>query len=227
MPVAAVAAVGTAVSAGVGAYTANKAADAQKKASKKALKAQEKAAAQARSDLQPWRETGQSALTSLADMYGLGKDGQPAFNESALAAFRNSPDYQVALREGISGLDHSAAAKGNLLSGGQIKGVTEYASDLASQKFGAYLSRLSQLAGAGQNAASNQANTSMNAGNNAANNYNNMGAAEASGIVGTGNAISGGIDAITKGVASGLGTSSYASSPTYASDLSKYYSDYS
>lgn len=227
---AAIAGVGAVASAGIGAYSASQAAKAQKKASKKALKAQEAAAAQARSDLQPWRATGEKALTSLADMYGLGEGDQNAFSDTALANFYKSPDYRVALEQGVSALDNSAASKGNLLSGGQIKGVMEYGSDLATLKFNNYISRLSQLSGAGQSAASGQASVAQNAGNNAANNYNNIGAAEASGIVGTGNAISGGIDAATKALVSGLGTAygsgGYSSNPTYASDLSNYYNDY-
>ena len=229
MPAAAVVAgVAAVASAGIGAYTASQASKDQKKAAKKAAKAQEAAAAQARSDLAPWRTTGQGALGSLADLYGL--NGQGAFNESALTAFKNSPDYQVGLREGINALDQSASARGNLLSGGQVKAVERYGADYATQKFGDYVSRLYALAGMGQSAAANQANTSMAAGDNAANNYYRAGEASASGIVGTGNKISEGIDAavpsILKGFGSSYGTSGYSSNPTYASGLNTYYNDF-
>lgn len=217
-------------SAGVGLYTANKAADAQKDAAKKATKAAKEAGDRARADLAPYAETGKSALYTLADMYGLarpGSAGGEAFSESALEAFRNSPDYQVALKEGIRALDQSAAARGNLLSGGQIKAVQDRGAEIGSMYFDKYLTQLARLAGAGQNAASGQGSFAMITGNQVAQGQTQLGEAKASGWIGGGNAVSGAIDTIgsslalnqlTKGTGSAYGGG--------GSSLSSYYNDY-
>src|SRR5215208_5923814 len=136
MPIGA--AVGGAVVTGAASiFGSSKAADAQKDAAKAASKVQKQMYEQGRKDLAPYRETGQSALYSLADMYGLPTPSNPkggqAFSESSLAAFRNSPDYQVAMKEGIGAFDKSAAANGMLLSGGAVREVTELCADIGSR----------------------------------------------------------------------------------------------
>ena len=144
MPVGAVLGAG-AISAGAGVFSASKAAKAQKKASDTASATTLAMYEQTREDLQPYAATGGSSLDSIAAMYGLPSKANPtggqAFSDSALEAFRRSPDYQVALKEGIRARDLSAASKGNLLSGGQEKRIAEYGSELASLKFGQYMDR--------------------------------------------------------------------------------------
>jgi hypothetical protein len=160
---------------------------------------------QTREDLQPYAGTGGHALTSIADMYGLPNPKNPAggqaFSDSALAAFRNSPDYQVALKEGVRARDLSAAAKGNLLSGGQEKRLAEYGSDLASMKFGQYMNRLYDLAGMGQKAAAGQGAAAGRTGSALADLALDAGESRASGSVGSANAITGGINGITSNLA--------------------------
>jgi len=200
----------SAIGAGVGIFGASKAAKTQKKAAKKALQATESAQdtqlqmfETARGDLQPFRETGQSALYSLADMYGAtrpGSEGGQAFSESSLEAFRNSPDYQVASREAIGALDRSAAARGNLLSGGHTRRVMEVGADIGSRYFGSYLDRLSDLAGIGQASAAGQAQGALQTGRGVASSQlaggqSQLAAGEASaaGTVGATNAITQGL----------------------------------
>lgn len=118
--------------------------------------------------LEPWRTVGQDAVYSLADLYGLPTEknpegGQPLSDE-ALAAFERSPDYQFALQQGIKAHDASAAAKGNLLSGGAERERTEFASGLASQNFGNYFSRLFQLSQLGEGAAADSGNAMLHTG---------------------------------------------------------------
>lgn len=193
IPVGAVLGAGV-ISAGAGVYSANKAAKAQEKASKKATDTTLKMYEQTRADLQPYAGTGVSSLDSIAAMYGLKSPGNPtgkqAFGESELEAFRNSPDYKVALEEGIRARDLSAASKGNLLSGGQEKRIAEYGSELASLKFGQYMDKLFKLSGMGQNAAAGQGAAAQSAGSSLANLALGTGEAQASGYVGAGNAIS-------------------------------------
>lgn len=141
----------------------------------------------------------------------LGEQPFDPFSESELEAFRNSPDYQVAMREGIDTLDRSAAARGNLMSGGQMRRVMEVGSDIGSRHFGSYLDRkkrhgdtqfdrsqihldrLSNLAGMGQNAAAGQASGALSTGRGVARSQLDSGAARAAGLVGSANAINQGL----------------------------------
>ncbi len=172
MPVGAT--IGAAViGGGASIYGANKAASVQQKAAKQA------AALQA-----PFTKIGTGAMTTLGELYGIGPDGQPtqAFNQQALDAFKNSPDYKFAFQGGVDALEFSNAAKGQLNSGNNLHDLVDYGQGMATQSFGNYANRLMQMAGMGQNAASNQGNMIGNAGQ-----------AQASGIVGATNAISGGL----------------------------------
>lgn len=170
--------------------SARDAGDAQAEAANNALKLKWKMFKIARRDLMPYARTGKGALSSLSGLYGLGGTGK--FNK-AMDRFYKSPDYRVALREGIKGIDSSAAARGGLLSGANMKAITNYSSDLASQKFGNYMDRLYQMAGLGENAAAGQGNAAMSAGNSMGQSYLDIGEAQASGIMGAGNAMAGGL----------------------------------
>lgn len=191
--------------AGATMYGASKAASAQEKAAAQAAAAQQQALSfqrenydKASGNLNPFITTGQGANNLLASFYGL--NGNPALGESALAAFKSSPDYQFALKEGIGALDNSAAAKGGLLSGNQLRAVTEYGSGLATQNLSNYLARLSGLSDQGIRAGGILGQIGMGTGanvNTASNKLGNAymaeGTAEASGILG-----------MTKGFQSGL-----------------------
>jgi hypothetical protein len=197
--VTAVAGVGSAL---IGAKAAKDASQAQAKAAGTASDTTMKMYQQTRADLQPYAGTGKDAMTSIAEMYGLPTAAHPnggqAFNPAVLENFTNSPDYQVALREGIRARDLSAASRGNLLSGGQIKASENYGSDLASLKFGEYMDRLYKLAGMGQNAAAGQGAAATQAGSSLSDLALKSGEAKAAGDVGVGNALSSGL--------TGLGT---------------------
>lgn len=204
MPVGAILGAG-AISAGAGIYSANKAAKAQEKASNKATDTTLAMYQQTRQDLQPYASTGGAGLDSIAAMYGLPSQGNPnggqAFSDSSLEAFRKSPDYQVALQEGIRARDLSAASKGNLLSGGQEKRIADYGSELASQKFGQYMDRLFKLSGMGQNAAAGQGAAATNAGSTLSQLALGAGEAQASGYVGAGNALADGVNGAASNLA--------------------------
>jgi len=182
--------------AGASMYGASKASSAQEKAAAQAAAAQQQALEfqrenydKASGNLSPFITTGQGANNLLASFYGL--NGNSALGDNALAAFKNSPDYQFALKEGIGALDNSAAAKGGLLSGNQLRAVTEYGSGLATQNLTNYLSRLGGLSTQGQNAAgmlgqigSGTGSNINTASNNLGNAYMAGGTAEASGALG-------------------------------------------
>jgi hypothetical protein len=112
------------------------------------------------------------------------------------------PGYQFRLKEGMQGLERSAAARGGLLSGGTLKGIQRYGQDMASQEyqnaFNRYqaertgtLNPLQSLAGVGQSTANTLGTMGMNYANQAGETYQNAANARASGYVGQANAIGG------------------------------------
>src|SRR5690242_334265 len=75
----------------------------------------------------PWLNTGKSALSALAGMYGLNSDGSgQSANAPDYSAFYNSPDYQFTLQQGQQALDRSAAARGSLYSGGHLADTMQF-----------------------------------------------------------------------------------------------------
>jgi hypothetical protein len=189
--------------AGASMYGASKASDAQKDAAAAASQSQREAIAFQRQvydnqlqnfaatkgQLTPFINNGIGANNLLATSLGL-NGAQPDFT-----GFFNSPDYKFALKEGVGALDNSAAAKGGLLSGNQLRAVTEYGSGLATQNLNNYLSRISGVSSQGLQAggylgqigASLGNSSSANIGatsNNLANTQMAQGTADAAGTMG-------------------------------------------
>lgn len=118
---------------------------------------------QSRADLQPWREAGQDALTQL---------------ENPTENFYASPDYEFRRSEGLRDTGNMFNMKGG--GGNAMRGVTDFASNLASGEFGNWFNRTFAQAEAGRgatgttahlgaNAANNIGGYAVNAGNNIAN----------------------------------------------------------
>jgi len=118
------------------------------------------------------------------------------------------PGYQFRLKEGMQGLERSAAARGGLLSGGTLKGIQRYGQDMASQEyqnaFNRYqaertgtLNPLQSLAGVGQSTANTLGTMGMNYANQVGELYQGGANARASGYVGGANAINQGISGIS------------------------------
>lgn len=181
----------TAVSGVVSAVGANKAAKAQEKAANRAQDTQMRMFETSREDQKPYTTVGSAAIDSLAGLYGLKGDGEPAFNDASIAAFRNSPDYEFARQEGIRSLDASAASKGLLDSGGYGEDLMKFGQGLATQNFGNYVQRLYNLAGLGAGAAARTGAAAIETGRGVANSQMDAGEAQASGIAGVSNALSG------------------------------------
>lgn len=176
----------------MGIYGANKAASAERAGADKASATQLEMYNKTRGDLSPYNETGKAATYTLAGLYGLpGADG--TVHAPDYSGFKNSPDYAFAKSEGINALDSSAAAKGNLLSGGQLKELTDYGSGLASQNYGNYVQRLMGLAQLGESAGAQTGSYGANAAGNIGNAQMRAGEATASGFVGAANSINAGI----------------------------------
>lgn len=126
--------------------------------------------------------------------------------------FQEDPGYQFRMEQGQKALEHSAAARGGLQSGGFMKGLDDYSQGMASQEYqNAYnrftndqtnrFNRLSSLAGMGQVTNAQLANGSQNYANAAGSNM--MGAANAQGAAGMAGAKAWG--GAIQGLGNGLG----------------------
>ena len=162
------------VGAGAAIYSANKQAGAAKSAANSSIAEQNAEYNQTRADQAPWRTTGASALDKIAKLYGLDSvdaNGNvvKGSGKADFSSFSTSPDFQFNLGQGQDAINRSAAARGGLLSGAAVKAGETYATGLANQNFGDYVSRLSGVAGAGQAAT----NATQAAGTNMANQNSN------------------------------------------------------
>ena len=90
-------------------------------------------------------------------------------------------------------MDRMAAASGQLLSGKQAQGLTQYAGNLANQTYGQYLNALQSTAGTGQSAAGSLGSLGMGAASNIGNANIAAGDARASGYTGMTNALGQGL----------------------------------
>ncbi len=73
--------------------------------------------------------------------------------QNAFSRFQTTPDYQFRLQQGQKALDQSAAARGNLLSGKQVKASQEFGGNLASGEYNNWFNKLAGVSGQGQAAA--------------------------------------------------------------------------
>lgn len=107
---------------------------------------------------EPWRQAGIGALNQLIPL-------SQQYTPFGMQQFQQDPGYGFRLSEGMKALERSAAARGGLLSGAQMKGVQRFGQDLASQEYQnafnryqaereARLKPLQSLAGVGQTTAS-------------------------------------------------------------------------
>lgn len=189
MPIAAL--LGSLGGALIGSSAAKKAAQIQAGAAEKATDTQWNMFNLARGDLQPFREIGTRAASTLGDLYGIG-GGQP-FSQASMNAFTSSPDYAFAKQQGETELDRMLTKNGMFDSGAALKGAQRFGQGLATQQFGNYFNRLMSLSQLGAGAAQSGAGLAQGAGQGIANTQMGLGQAQASGVVGSANALSGGI----------------------------------
>lgn len=205
--------------AAVGGISSNMAAKTQSSAGNKAIDLQRDIYNQSRGDLSPYRDAGLAALTRLQRLMGIGTNYAPGASApdpeygSLTKNFQSSdlnadPVYQSGLQfglgEGEKAINSRALASGQYDSGGTLKALSRYASDYGSTKAaesynrfvtnqGNQYSRLSGIAGSGQNAANMTGQLGSQYAGAAGNTLTGIGNAQAAGQIGVGNAISGGI----------------------------------
>jgi hypothetical protein len=204
--------VGAAASIGSGIMASN----ASKKASRAQVAASEKADASNERMLErqiglqePFRQAGMTAQNEIMQYLGIGGDkNAPGYGSLAKSfdelyggdKFQQDPGAQFRQSESLKALERSAAARGNLLSGSTLKGITRFSQDLASQEYqnafnryqverSAKLNPLQSLMGSGQSATNVMTGNVGQAGQNEAANAYNAGNARASGYIGSANAL--------------------------------------
>lgn len=177
---------GSLISAGAGIYASDRAADAGVDASRAAADAQMRMFNQTRADLGPQRAVGETALYSLADMLGIPRPS-PDGGLTPAAGFTATPGYQFRLNEGVKALDRSAAARGTMRSGQQMKAVQRFGEGLASDEWNNYRAGVGQLAGFGGAATGQQANANQALATGLANSAIAGGQARVSGYANMGN----------------------------------------
>lgn len=221
--------VGAAKAAGAQANAANYAATLQKQAADEALAFQKEQFSTQQANLAPWLKSGQQAISTLSGMVEGG--GFPAWNEQfqapTAATEQNDPGYQFRLNEGMKALQNSAAARGNLLSGGTAKAIEQYGQDYASNEYSnvynrAYneyatrynqfqtnqanqFNRLSTLAGGGQVAANTLGSLGQSAASNVGNINLTLGQQLGQDAMNAGTARASGYAGVTNAITGGLG----------------------
>lgn len=180
----------------IGGIASGKAARTQAQAADRATEAQERMFNRQVELQEPFRQAGVNALPELI--------AASRYTPFSMEQFQQDPGYAFRMREGLKALDRSAAARGGLLSGNQLRGVTQFGQDLASQEYtnafnryqaerAARLNPLQSLTGMGQSTAANVAGQAGQLGQAQAQNAINQGNIRASGYMGMANALTGGL----------------------------------
>jgi len=108
--------------------------------------------------------------------------------QQSLTALQNSPGYQFRLGEGLKALERSAAARGTLLTGGTLKGLTRYGQEFASNEYDKRYQQEMELARMGQSAAMGSAGLNTDYGRMAGDLLTQQGNVNAAGKTGAANA---------------------------------------
>jgi len=181
-------------SALLGGAASSKAAKAQTQAQREGDAAQERMFNRQVELQEPFRQAGVNALPELVEA--------SRYTPFGMEQFQQDPGYGFRLKEGLRALESSAAARGGLLSGNQMRGVTRFGQELGSQEYtnafnryqaerAARLNPLQSLAGMGQSNAATMAQQAGQYGQNLAQGAATMGNIRASGYMNTANALAG------------------------------------
>ena len=183
-------------SAVLGAYASSKAADTQAEAADRATAEQRRQFNKQVALQQPLIDVRNNMLPELVEA--------SRYTPFSMDQFQQDPGYAFRMREGLKALDRTAAARGGLLGGNQLRGVTQFGQDLASQEYTnafnryqaerqAKLGPLQSLVGLGQTSANTVGNAAAQYGNAMAENQIARGNMRASSYMGAANALTGGI----------------------------------
>lgn len=128
----------------VGGIFGNKSSKAQASAGQAGLDYTKGVYNDAQSNFQPYMQAGQNGLNGLNQLAS-----------GSYSGFENSPDYLYARGQAQYGVDHGAAARGSLYSGGHNLDLANAMNGIASQNLGNYRSSLMDMSRMGQQSAAN------------------------------------------------------------------------
>ena len=119
---------------------------------------------------QPFYQTGVDANAKMASYLGLGgNSADPNYGKFTQGFtnndFQQDPGYGFRFQEGLKALERSAAAKGNLLGGAQVKASQRYGQDFASNEYQNAYNRFNQDRQFTAGQLSGAINNGMSAGN--------------------------------------------------------------
>jgi hypothetical protein len=104
----------------------------------------------------PFYTQGVQANNTLGNFLGLNGVGT---QQNAYDSYVAGPDVTARMNQGIRAIDNSYAGRNaGTLSGGLLKSLTKYGTDVATQDYGNYLQRLMAQSNQGQNAANQLTN---------------------------------------------------------------------
>lgn len=184
----------TVASAAIGSAASSKASKAGLQGQREASAAEERMFNRQVELQEPFREVGVNALPELVEA--------SRYDPFTLEKFQADPGYAFRMREGLKALDRTAAARGGLLSGAQLRGVTRFGQELGSQEFGNAFNRynigfqnrlnpLQSLTGMGQTTTNTLANQAGQYGQNLAQGAATTANIRASGYMNQANALTG------------------------------------
>lgn len=191
-------------------FGSSKASKAQARAAQQGIDAQREMFNRQVELQEPFRQGGLGAQNQLLTLLGVNAPGADTasaqFGSMArpfgMSDFEADPGYAFRISEGMKALQNSAAARGGLLGGSTLKGITRFGQDAASQEYQnafnryqierqARLNPLQSLMGAGQSATNQLTGAAGQLGQGLAQGYGNLGQARASSYVGATNALTG------------------------------------
>ena len=174
----------------------------------------------------PWLQAGQQAVGQLSSLAGNFQPWTQQFQAPTGATEQNDPGYQFRLQQGNQALQNSAAASGNLLTGGTAKAIQQYGQDYASNEYsnvynralGQYqqnynifeqnqanqFNRLASVAGLGQTAAGQLGQQGQQAANNISGTNATIGGQVGNSIMNQGAATASGYAGIANSAMGGL-----------------------
>lgn len=160
----------------------------------------------------PFIQAGQGALGTINSL-----------NAGDFSSFQRSPDFQFRLQQGFQGLNRDAAARGRLNAGGTDADRIAFGQGLASQAYGDYYNRLSNLAAMGQNAVSQQGSAMQNTANQMGNIFTGNAAAQGNAAMQSANAWGNALGGLGNlaGQYYGGRQSSYAGNPNYLAPIQR------
>jgi len=148
------------VSSILGAFSSQKAADAQKRAADAANNTIKQQYEQTRADLAPYRQAGGNALSQYQGLLGMnGKDAQAA----ALSQHTESPFLSQMVTNTQRAVDGSSAARGGLFSGATAQAIGDRTGQLYLQDYNNYLSRVGGMTDMGLSSAAQTGQFGANA----------------------------------------------------------------